>query len=341
MRLQGVSATDMLSCSEPRKGLILHSGAIGDCVLTLPLAVYMKQACGLSQVHFMGRPEAIGCAPGRSGIDHVRAMESVPLHRLFASQDTFELDDPDRLVTAFKGYEHIVSFLGVGHPDFEQNLLMTVHCSHSAEVTLLPMAPPSGGDEAISRFYVRSFAEQVGIEAGTPDLTCSWLTATAEDLLAGSDILQTAGVNPDASIALIHPGSGGCHKCWHPTNFLELAKRCSERGFVPVFLLGPAEQERLDLPCRRQFEQTAPVIADLSLTGVFQLLTQAALFVGNDSGISHIAGALGKKTAVLFGPTDAALYRPLGPSVTVFQARSQGFEAPCLTDVAALLLTIL
>ena len=330
----------MNSCTEHRKGLILHSGAIGDCLLTLPLAVYLKSALGMTQIHFMGRLEAVGFYPRRSCINHVRPLESVSLHRLFEPRGEFVLDDRDRLIAAFDGYEQIISFLGTDHPDFEHNLLMTVHCSHSAEVTMLPLAPKDVSTEPISHFYVQNFAEQLGLEAAAVDLAVPWLTPTADDQLAGRELLEQASINPDASIVILHPGSGGRQKCWHPANFLQLAEVLILRGRHPIFLFGPAEQERLILSLQEQFRRTAPVFTDLTLTQVFQLLSQVDLFIGNDSGISHMAGALGKKTVAVFGPTDSVLYRPLGPLVTTFPALPEGFQAPCPEDVIRLVDTL-
>lgn len=323
-------------CQEPRKGIILHAGAIGDCLLTLPLAAFIKRTCGLTQMHYMGRLDAAGFYSRRSCIDFVRAMESVPLHRLFEPQAEFTLDDPDRLIAAFMGYEQVVSFLGAGHPDYEQNLLMTVLSSHSAEVTTLPLAPPAG-DEHISAFYIRSFAEQIGIEAGEVDLQAVWLTATSEDQWAGRDRLQESGIDPDASVAVIHPGSGGRHKCWHFENFICLSEELSGHGVQPLFLFGPAEEERLGPEIRGRFQKTAPVFSELELAEVLQILSQADVFIGNDSGISHMAGAMGKKTCAIFGPTNSRLYRPLGPSVTVFEAQPEGFQCPCPADLNTLL----
>ena len=324
-------------CTDTKKGLILHSGAIGDCLLTLPLAAYLKRACGLPHVHFMGRPEAVGFYPQRSCIDSIRPMESVPLHRLFEPEGQFVLDEHDRLITAFDGYEQIVSFLGADHPTFEHNLILTVHCSHSAEITMLPLAPSSNTPESVSYFYIRYFAEQNGLDLPTVDLSSSWLTPTAEDFLAGRDRLRQVGVNPDASVAILHPGSGGRHKCWHPENFVGLANALGARGLKPVFLFVPAEQERFSQSLQNQFQQTAPVLSNLNLAEVLEVLTQADLFVGNDSGISHLAGALGKKTLAIFGPTDSVLYHPLGPAVTIFQADPEGFQTPCQADLAGLL----
>lgn len=324
-----------MSCAEPRKGLIIHSGAIGDCLLTLPLAAYMKQACELTQVHLMARPEAVGFCPGRSVIDRIRPLESLPLHRLFEPQDAFSLDDGDRLIAALGGYEHIVSFLGTGHLDFEHNLLITVYCSHSAHITMMPMTSPR--DEPVSQFYIRRFAEQAEL-TDTPAVVLSaiWLTPTSDDLAAGQARLAEAGLPANADIAIIHPGSGGRHKCWHPDNFRGLAEALRPRGITPVFLFGPAEEERFSDADKQAFSKTAAVLSHLTLTETLQVLSAADLFVGNDSGISHLAGCLGKRTIALFGPTNAAHYRPLGHRVTVFQGRQNGFAAGCSGEVARL-----
>ncbi len=324
-----------MSCAEPRKGLIIHSGAIGDCLLTLPLAAYMKQACGLSQVHLMARPEAAGFYPRRSVIDHIRPLESAPLHRLFEPRQTFALDDGDRLITVFGGYEQIVSFLGVENADFEHNLLMTVYCSHAAQITMMPMTPPE--DEPVSRFYVRRLAEQAAIEPTQVDLSAVWLNALSDDVAAGRCRLAEAGVNPDAEIAILHPGSGGRHKCWHADNFVELAGALGERGMTPVFLFGPAEEERFSESLKDGFAEIAAVLSGLTLTETLQLLSAADVFIGNDSGISHLAGCLGKRTVAIFGTTNPSHYRPLGPNTTVFRATLDSFSAPCRQDVARLL----
>ena len=327
----------MSLCVKPRKGLILHSGAIGDCLLTLPLAAFIKRTFGLDQMHFMGRLDAVGLYPRRSCIDHVRAMESAPLHRLFTPTDEFTLDDPDRLITAFQDYEQIVSFLGGDHPHFEQNLLLTVHCSHSAQVSVLPMTPPDDWQESVSRFYMDCFAKEIGLVPHRLDPAIAWLSATADDYPAGQDLVERIGIAPEASLAILHPGSGGRHKCWHPENFLITAAALGQNGYKPLFLLGPAEQERMTPTMIEEFHHTGSVASDLSLTEVFQLLTQAELFVGNDSGISHIAGAMGKKTVTIFGPTDPMLYRPLGPAVTIFKATLESFAAFSSGDLCALL----
>jgi len=66
------------------RALILQPGAIGDCILTLPLAAYMKDALGLGGIDILGHTEYVGFLPGRSCVDGVRSIDSMDLHRLFA-----------------------------------------------------------------------------------------------------------------------------------------------------------------------------------------------------------------------------------------------------------------
>ena len=78
---------------------------------------------------------------------------------------------------------------------------------------------------------------------------------------------------------------------------------------------------------------TAVFLARLSLTEVLQILSSADVFVGNDSGITHLAAAIGTETIALFGPTDSAVYRPLGPGVSVIEDKNPAFVSEPSRDL--------
>ncbi len=63
-----------------------------------------------------------------------------------------------------------------------------------------------------------------------------------------------------------------------------------------------------------------PTVRDLSVAGLAAFLSRCALFVGNDSGVTHLAGLLGVPTVALFGPTDPAIWAPLGLRVVALQS---------------------
>jgi ADP-heptose:LPS heptosyltransferase len=124
---------------------------------------------------------------------------------------------------------------------------------------------------------------------------------------------------------VIQPGSGGTHKCWHIDNFLAVAKELSLRGIQAVFLLGPAEMDRFSDTAIKGIDKIAKTLKNPPLVDVLGLLSCSAGYLGNDSGITHLAAALGVKTIVVFGPTDPALYAPIGPKVKVFTDNSKTF----------------
>jgi len=310
-----------------KKAAILHPGAIGDCVLLLPLAKFLKESLGCSLIELIAHTEYVGFYPGRTCIDKVRAIESLPLHRLFTAVDEFAVEQKDPLIEAFAGYEYVVSFLGAENEHFEQNLLFAIHCSHSGETTMMPLSGPA--DEHTSLFYIREFARQNHLE--TPEqttLTNAWISALPQDMAAGMDILWRCGIGPQDSVCLIHPGSGSRGKCWPVEHFSAIAEIARSQSLEPVFLPGPAEMERLSEQDKQKIQTAAPLLSDMNLENVLSILSCADCFLGNDSGISHVAGAMGKKTIVLFGPTNPSLYRPLGPNVYVIQTINADFTNP-------------
>lgn len=325
------------------RGLILQPGAIGDCILTLPLAAYMKDFLQLGGVDILGHTDHVGFLPGRSCIDGVRSMDAMELHRLFVEPGTFELEDRDPLIDVFSDYAWIVTFLGEPESNFERNLIFTANCSHSAEVMMLSLKPQQDCSEHVADFYIRQFVEQSGVLA-EPRQTQGdnpSIRATQTDVNAGRKLLTEAGVDPGGKLVVIQPGSGGQEKCWYIGNFLAVAAGLASKGFEVVFLLGPAEREKFSDETMSQMNSVVPCLTDLSLTDVLGLLGCAHGFVGNDSGITHLAGSMGVKTAVVFGPTDPAVYKPVGPAVTVLADSPTAFADKPSADLQRKLLDVL
>ncbi|MBL7214292.1 MAG: glycosyltransferase family 9 protein [Phycisphaerae bacterium] len=329
-----------MPCEKPSKtGVILHSGAIGDCLLTLPLAAFIKKIYALHRLDFIGPSEYINFYPGRTCIDTVISMDGLDLHRLFEEPRSFELSDNDRLASTFSRYEQVVSFLGFDHPAFEKNLLFTVHSTHSAEVTLIPAKPGSNKAIHVSDYYLDFFNQEQQLEAAfEPELTT--VSPLPDDYLAGSHLLEQIHVDSEQPVVVIAPGSGSRKKCWYWENFFQTASDLKSNGVQPVFLLGPAEQERFEdaaLQTIRQF----PVLENLSLTQVLQVLTQADVFLGNDSGIGHLAAGMGKKAVILFGPTNLVQYAPRGKNVVIQHLPQENFNHFVSKSQAGIVKTLL
>jgi len=310
-----------------QRGVILQPGAIGDSILTLPLAAFMKDVLGLGGVDILGHSEYVGILPGRTCIDGISSIDSIDLHRLFVDTKAFDLKDRDPLINTFSGYAWIVTFLGELGSNFEQNLIFAAHCSHSAEVITLSLNPPKDFSGHLTDFYIQHFISQSGLslqprQARPGDCL---IKATEVDIARGKELLKETGLEPGKRLVVIQPGSGGPSKCWHLDNFLAVAKELGSEGIDVIFLLGPAELDRFSDATIKNISSVARYLSDLSLAQVLGLLSCADVFVGNDSGITHLAAALGVRTLAVFGPTNPAVYKPTGPAVTVFVKNTAAF----------------
>ena len=112
---------------ETQRGVILQPGALGDCILTLPLVRIMKDKLGLGGVDMIGHTDYIGIFPERSHVDGIHSMDSAELHRMFVEPTKFHLADWDPLINVFSDYSWIVSFLDEpqrfrAKPDFHSQL---------------------------------------------------------------------------------------------------------------------------------------------------------------------------------------------------------------------------
>ena len=318
-----------------RRGVIITPGAVGDCLLMLPLAGFMKEALQLGGIDFIGHTEYIDFYPGRTCVDSIRSIDSIDFHRLFTDVKDFEVEDGDALITAFLRYEWIASFLGAGDGNFEHNLIYTVHCHHSAEVTMLPLAAKGRFGGHISEFYIREFLNDNCLWMAPPEFSTNdvLVQPTQADIYHGKKILESKDISPGRKLAVIHPGSGGREKCWHLDNFCALAETLTQKDMQVLFLVGPTELERFDDKAMQKIEGAGNCVSHLGLTEVMQILACADLYIGNDSGITHLAANLGAHTLAIFSPTDPVLYKPLGPNATVFTAQTDSFTKPSAKSV--------
>jgi len=313
-----------------RRGVIITPSAIGDCLLMLPLARFMKEACKLGGIEFIGHTEYIEFYPGRTCVDGIRSIDSIDFHRFFTDAKDFAIEDGDVLITVFGRYEWITSFLGTDDSNFEHNLIYTVNCHRSAEVTTLPLEAKDEFDSHISEFYIDRFNAANTLWVAPPEFNAraGLVQPTQADICCGQSLLQTQGIDPGRRVVIIHPGSGGMEKCWHLDNFCKLAEALAAKDMQVLFLLGPAELDRFDAEATKRIEGLGKCVSGPGLAEVMQILACANLYIGNDSGITHLAASLGSPTLAIFGPTDAKLYGPIGPEVTVFGAEAESFTKP-------------
>jgi heptosyltransferase III len=121
--------------------------------------------------------------------------------------------------------------------------------------------------------------------------------------------LSAVEIDDARPFALIHPAAAFDSKQWAAANFARVVEDLHARGLTSVAIAAPQEAGVL-AELRAHTSVPVPTFADLSLPEVTALAARARLFVGNDSGIAHIAAAVGTPSVVIFGSSNIAHWRP-------------------------------
>ena len=166
-------------------------------------------------------------------------------------------------------------------------------------------APPASGPHASS--WLAGALDALGIDPRPEPPPLSFTDAERRDAEAVTAALP-------AGFLAVHPGSGSPAKSWPLDRFVDAARHLSP-GRPWLLVLGPAEDRVVPPP-------GAVVARGWSLRTLGATLARAGLFLGNDSGVAHLAAACGTRTLALFGPTDPAQWAPVGPLVATLRAPS-------------------
>jgi ADP-heptose:LPS heptosyltransferase len=198
--------------------------------------------------------------------------------------DLLEIDPPPALTEKLRCFDEIVSWYGAAREEFRA-ALETV----GVRYRLLRALPNKGSGCHAVDFYLK----QAGFAA-----------AASLKIAPRLPVPRRTGRDP---FIAIHPFSGSRKKNWDLAAFQAAAARLTEMTGMPCeWCAGPEEE----LPGARRFD---------GLDEVARWLSGAALYLGNDSGISHLAAACGVPSVVIFSVTDASVWSPRGPEVAVLQ----------------------
>ena len=259
--------------------LICHRGALGDFILTWPALYCLKEALPHYQFLGIGRPEYMQLAISYGLINTYLDNESADLLDLFCGE---------RIPEEVGSPEGAILWLTDG-----QNTVEILRQSASLPIVCIPPFPQT--EIHLAQYYCSAIQSHFAIKIPQNLSDCFPARATEEQY------------------ALIHPGSGSFKKNYSPLMYRELANILRQSGYPKVgFVFGPVEEEKMN---KEDFTgewiespKDVMVLADL--------LSRASLYVGNDSGVSHLAGFTGTQTIVLYKTTDPKTWGVLGKKVT-------------------------
>lgn len=286
--------------------LLLHPGGLGDVILSLPAVAVLREAFPAARITMAGNTDHL--VPVASGYaEKVISLAALPLHNLYSDAVL-----PDSDLCFWKSFDQIISWTGSGSPVFAKKL-KTLCPSARVE----PWRPESREARHVSQIFVDSLG---------PDVAAGRIAAPAPVFIRpgfydrGIQWLSEEGWQTGAPVLALHPGAGSQTKRWPLNRFVSLARHFASAARGKILIIeGPAEAGlaaafREGLPEGRLITAKA-----LPLDLLAAILSKADRFAGNDSGIAHLAAALGVPSVVLFGPTSPRHWAPLGSHVKILR----------------------
>ena len=297
--------------------LVIRGGAIGDFLLTLPSIGLLRDAFPETAIELLGYRHIIELAVGRHYASASRSIEYGPLAGFFNPKSEL---DPE-LAAWFSGFHQVISYLFDPDEFFAGSL-------RRAGVRNLIVGTPKIGDHSHAAAQLAAPLQRLALFLDDPSAR---LFPSVADQTAADEWLR--GEKPAVAI---HPGSGGERKNWPLDRWLALARHLLSAGHFLLVVGGESDSRRLaDL--RSALPQDALRFAeDLPLPLLAAVLARCRLFIGHDSGISHLAAAAGADCLLLFGPTDPAVWAPANPGVRVIASPTGEMSDIALDSVRAM-----
>jgi heptosyltransferase III len=293
----------------------MRAGAIGDLILTLPALAALRKHFPNLRLLLAARADMLPLLMG-STADGVIPFDSLLLSPLFNPGAEFSKELHEKL-----GALELAMLWLAERPA----RIVGASLRRLGAVQVLDADPLPDGRHAAD--HLLDTLAPLGIASEPVATPLLALPDTARDDTAW----QTLGIGTAASVVALHVGSGGKAKRWPLTCFMDLARLLVEMQDTVVLLIrGPAEEETAEL------DPASPRIIQLispPLTALATILTHCALYVGNDSGITHLAAAMGVPTVALFGPTDPAIWGPRGPHVSIIRGPDTRMSSLGVADV--------
>ncbi len=277
--------------------LLICLGGLGDLLAVLPSLRLLRRFYPGSRFTLVGRAEYGLLLKSAALVEEVLDAGSSRFTGLFG-RDGYS--DP-KLETWLKSTDQIWGWrLGESSLDLEAALRR--HGAKSVRI----IGPPAGPSRPLSRHYFDLTAEALGgagaALAGEFDSFCRLKLREGQALAARAENLP----------AVIHPGSGSRKKCWPLDRFLDVAGRLAENNIAGLIVTGEAEGWLEPELKRHRFPPGWTWVAQPPLVRLAARLSACRVYLGNDSGITHLAAACGAPVLALFRREAQELWRPCG-----------------------------
>lgn len=268
----------------PPRTLVVHTGGIGDFLLACPSILALGRE---GPVELLGRRDRLELAVAGGIADAAHGLEHAGFDSIFETPS-------QRLHDFLAPFQRVVVWM----QDAQGEIRRGLEACGVANIEVYPGLPPADWTRHASAYY----------------LGCLGMPEDADFKLSFAPMDAQHDV-------VIHPGSGSRTKNWPLDKYAALARDLESSGREVTWCLGPAEIERALGPFSRLPNSTRRIVTD-SLVDLAAHLAVARDYIGNDSGVTHLAAAVGCPTIALFGPTDPTVWAPRACRVLRFEEAS-------------------
>lgn len=283
--------------------LIVHAGGIGDLLLALPAMRLFCQNLSPYELELLGYPERLALISWDLKAKALHSINSAAMAYIFSSADEI----PANLKAFFSSFATVLIF----GQSLAHGLKKGLQNCGVKEIFFLPTYPKINGRIHI-RDHLMADLKSFGIKEGIEE---SPLQLPEEAKSFAHQFWAEQNIYPHQKVLAIHPGSGNPGKNWPSKNFAEVADHFADLAKI-LLISGPAPDGVQNV--LREIKKTKPILAhNFPLVKLAVLLKDCVAYLGNDSGITHLAASLGIPTLSIFGPTDPLVWGPRGEKVQI------------------------
>ena len=282
--------------------LVIRGGAIGDFICTLPALAALRERWPGAQLEILGYPHIAELAHGRRYADALRSIEARAMAGFFVPKGIL---DPV-WVDYFGSFNVVISYL------FDPDEIFADNVRRCGVKQFIPVSPKLR-DLPAAEHYCRPLETlAIYVEQPVPRVYPS----EADRQVAGKFLARLGR----EQIAALHPGSGSEKKNWPVEKFAALGRwLVDEMAMQLVVVRGEADERVVTQLTSALAPRPVTVATGLKLVELAGVLERCVVFAGNDSGITHLAAAVGTPTVAVFGPASLPIWEPRGDRVRVVQ----------------------
>jgi ADP-heptose:LPS heptosyltransferase len=296
------------------RSLVIHPGAMGDLILSLPALSCLQRQWPEGHVVLAANTD-FSLAVAQSVAADFLSLSSLPMPGLFTAGEISAED-----FAFWRSFDRVLSWTGAADPDFVRRL-NKVH----PRALVVPWRPSAGEARHVSELFLASLA---------PWITCNHNCGPA-DIHLGKDYekqaerkLTALEMEPHHRFIAVHPGAGNSMKRWPMDRYKKLIYELLRiRSDMILIIEGPAEVGLASEIAQGLDGSRVRKVEGVSAGVLAGIIARSDGYIGNDSGVSHLAAAVGVPSLVLFGPTKPCNWSPLGRQVQVLC--SQEFCPAC------------